>query len=225
MTRPIAVDIDGTLTRPDDPHAIDPRVFDALRGWPEPVVIATGKAFPYPVALCHFAGIEERVIAENGGIAYAADEIRRIADGEGARNVVSAFEAAGGEVGYGEADTANRWRETEVAIHPGADESLVRELAADHGMAVVDSGYAYHVHDPDIDKGRALAVVADILALTPEAFAMIGDSPNDVEAFQAAGTGYAVANAAPEAVAAADVVLEGEHADGFLEALELIRED
>jgi len=54
---------------------------------------------------------------------------------------------------------------------------------------------------------------------------MIGDSPNDVEAFQAAGTGYAVANAAPEAVAAADVVLEGEHADGFLEALELIRED
>ncbi len=224
MIRPIAVDIDGTLTRPDDPHSIDPRAFDALRGWDGPVVIATGKAFPFPVALCHLVGIPEQVIAENGGIVYAADEVRILGAGEATGEFVRAFEAAGGSVGYGEADTANRWRETEVAIHPDADERLVRDLAEEHGLAVVDSGYAYHVTGTGVNKGRGLEAIAEILGLDPGSFAAVGDSANDVELFQRASRGYAVANAAPEATAAADVVLEGEHTDGFLEALEAIRE-
>lgn len=224
MTRPIAVDIDGTLTRPDDTHSIDPRVFDALRSWAEPVVIATGKAFPYPVALCHFVGIDEHVIAETGGVVYADDEVRILGDVGTPDRFVEAFATAGGDLGFGAADTANRWRETEVAVHLTADESLVRDVAENLGLAVVDSGYAYHVIDPAVDKGAGLGAVADILGLDPDEFAAIGDSENDVAAFQAAGTGYAVANAVPEAVAAADVVLEGKHADGFLEALSSIRE-
>ena len=53
---PLAVDVDGTLTRPDT--SVDPRVVDALRPYVEaaPVVVATGKAFPYSVAPCEFVG-------------------------------------------------------------------------------------------------------------------------------------------------------------------------
>jgi len=47
MTAPIVLDIDGTLTRADGEPGIDPRVFEPLRTWPEPVVVATGKAFPF----------------------------------------------------------------------------------------------------------------------------------------------------------------------------------
>jgi len=70
---PLAVDIDGTLTRED--RSVDSRVLDVLREWDAPVVVATGKALPYPVALCQFVGVEECVVAENGGVAYVNDEL------------------------------------------------------------------------------------------------------------------------------------------------------
>ncbi|PSQ20083.1 phosphoglycolate phosphatase [Halobacteriales archaeon QS_8_69_26] len=220
---PLAVDIDGTLTRPDGP-GIDARVFAALRGWEAPVVVATGKAFPYPVALCHFLAIPERVVAENGGIVYAEDRIEVVADGETPRQVLEAYREAGGEVGFGRADTANRWRETEVVVHLDGDERLLRDLARDHGLEVVDTGYAYHVKDPGRDKGTGLRAVADLLELDPGAFVAVGDSENDAPAFEVAGYAYAVANADGAARDAADEVLDAAHADGFLAALDLIRD-
>ncbi|MES3516703.1 MAG: HAD hydrolase family protein, partial [Natronomonas sp.] len=73
MLPPLAADIDGTLTRGDG--SIDPRTFDPLRAYAAeaPVVIATGKSFPFPVGLCEFVGIPIRVIAENGGVVYTED--------------------------------------------------------------------------------------------------------------------------------------------------------
>lgn len=40
---PLILDIDGTLTRPDG-WGIDPRIFDPIREWDAPVVIATGSS-------------------------------------------------------------------------------------------------------------------------------------------------------------------------------------
>jgi len=226
---PLAVDVDGTLTRPGDhdattPAGLDPRVFDPLREWPAPVVVATGKAFPYPVALCHFAGIEERVVAENGGVVYAADRVEFAGDPEAARAVLRTFEERGGETGWGDADTINRWRETEVAVSIDADEALLRAVADDHDMTVVDTGYAYHVVSPDVDKGRGLRRAAALLDLDPETFVAVGDSANDVPTFAVARRSYAVADAASVAREAADHVLAGDAADGFLEALSLVEE-
>ncbi|MFB6132796.1 MAG: HAD hydrolase family protein, partial [Halanaeroarchaeum sp.] len=89
MVPPLAVDIDGTLSRPD--RSIDPRVIDTLSAWEAPVVIATGKALPFPVALAQFVGIEERVIAENGGIALAGDALFVNGDREAADAVAEAY--------------------------------------------------------------------------------------------------------------------------------------
>jgi hypothetical protein len=226
---PLAVDVDGTLTRPGHhdataPAGVDPRVFDPLREWPAPVVVATGKAFPYPVALCQFVGLPERVVAENGGVVYAADEVVFAGDAEAARAVLAAFEARGGQTGWGVADTVNRWRETEVAVSVDADETLLRAVAAEHDMTVVDTGYAYHVVAPDVDKGVGLRRVAELLDREADAFVAVGDSENDVPLFEVADRSYAVANAAEVARSAADRVLDGEGAEGFLAALSLIRE-
>ncbi len=228
---PLAVDIDGTLTRPAGGHdatapaGLDPRVLDPLRAYSAPVVVATGKSFPYPVALCQFAGIPERVVAENGGVVLAADRVEYRGDPEAARAVRREFEARGGEVGWSDAETVNRWRETEVAVAITADEALLREVATDHGMTVVDTGYAYHVVSPDVDKGAGLRRAAALLDTEAGAFVAVGDSANDVAMFEAAGTSYAVANAADVARDAADHVLTESAADGFLEAVERIEAD
>ena len=224
MTPPLALDIDGTLTTPSG--RIDPRVFELLPDWDAPVVFATGKAFPYPVALAHFLGRPEFVIAENGGVAYVDGETAVLGDPTAPRAVVEAFRERGGEVGWGGGDTVNRWRETEVALSLDADEALLREVAAaaDGDVTVVDTGYAYHVKSPAASKGKALERVADALGIATEAFVAIGDSENDASTFAVAGESYAVANADATAREAADVVLDEAYMDGTETVLAALRE-
>lgn len=216
---PLAVDIDGTLT--DGSGAIDHRVFPVLREWPAPVVIATGKALPYPVALAQFVGVPTRVIAENGGVAAVADTdtVVTIGDRAAAQAVVDAYREAGYDPGWAETDFTNRWRETEMIVAREAPLEPLSELAAEYGLEVIDTGYAYHVKDPEVTKGRALGRVAAELGLEPSAFLAVGDSVNDASAFEVAGEGIAVANADDAARAAADRVTEAGYADGFLAAV------
>lgn len=222
MSRPIVVDIDGTMSRRD--RSIDGRVFDALRAWAAPVVIATGKAFPYPVALSDFIGIETRVIAENGGVVFAEDQVRYNADDDATSRFVSDLRGAGYDLGWGRVDLANRWRETEVAISRQVPRQVVDEIASRHGLDVIDSGFAYHAKSPDVSKGEGLETVADLLALDPQDFVAIGDSENDVPTFAVAGEAYAVSNADERALAAADHVTDGAYADGLLEVLSELAE-
>ncbi|MFC3478902.1 phosphoglycolate phosphatase [Halobacterium litoreum] len=218
MTAPLAVDIDGTLSRAD--RSIDSRVMDVLREWDAPVVIATGKALPYPIALCQFVGVEERVIAENGGVAYVDDELFYFGDRAAADEVAREFEARGHDLGWGDSDLVNRWRETELAVSRERPLDVLTELAEDAGLGVVDTGFAYHVKSDGMSKGAALSTVAAELDFEPEEFVAVGDSANDVELFEAAGQSFAVANADDAAKAAADTVVEASHADGFLAAVE-----
>ena len=224
---PLAVDIDGTLT--DDRRRLDHRVIPLLREWAEaaPVVVATGKALPYPVALCEFLGIPTTVIAENGGAAYVerTDELRFVGDRRAAEAVADDYAAAGHSLGWGEVDLTNRWRETELAVARDQPLEPLEAAAARHGLEVVDTGFAYHVKSPAIDKGEGLVAVADALGVDAESFAAVGDSANDVGMLERARVSYAVANADEKALEAADHVTERTYGDGFIEAAERIRAD
>ncbi|WP_330632354.1 phosphoglycolate phosphatase [Halocatena halophila] len=218
----LAVDIDGTLTRPDG--SIDPRVFDPLRAWDGPVIIATGKSIPFPIGLCDFIGIPTRVIAENGGAIYTADddELTIVGDRANAQRVIEAYRAAGYETGWGGADLVNRWRETEYAVAIDQPLEPLRALAHEAGLRVFDTGYAYHVTDPSIDKGAGLCELCDRLSIDPASVVAIGDSENDVAMFEVAGEAIAVANADERAAAVADRQTSNGYASGVLEALESV---
>jgi hypothetical protein len=219
---PLAVDIDGTLT--DDRRAVDPRVFPVLQSWPAPVVVATGKAMPYPVALCEFLGIEPHVIAENGGVALAgrSGPLEIVGDREAADAVAREYREQGHDLGWGAADLVNRWRETELAVSRDSPLDPLEAVARDHGLVVVDTGFAYHVKSPDVDKASGLRAVADALGLAPDDFLAVGDSENDAPTFEVAGHAVAVANADDAAKRAADRVTSAGFADGFLEAVETL---
>lgn len=221
--RPLAVDIDGTLSRSDS--SIDGRVLGALRGWEGPVVVATGKALPYPVALAQFVGVEPNVVAENGGVAHAAGELFYGGERESVDDAATELRRRGVDPGWGETDLTNRWRETELAVARDRPLDVLEEVAAAHGLEVVDTGFAYHLKSPGVSKGRALREsVAPALGLDPEDFLAVGDSRNDLELFEAVGESVAVANADEHATAAADRVTDRSNADGFLEAVELLAE-
>ena len=223
MVPPLALDIDGTLTTASG--RIDARVFELLPDWDAPIVFATGKSFPYPVALAHFLGRAETVIAENGGVVHVDGETTVLGDPSASRAVVEAFRERGGDPIWGPEDTVNRWRETEVAVSLDADESLLRAAAAaTDDVAVVDTGYAYHVKSTGVSKGRALERVADALGLDSGAFVAVGDSENDASTFAVAGESYAVANADETARDAADTVVSASYMDGTAGVLADLRE-
>lgn len=224
MVPPLAVDVDGTLTGAD--RALDPRVIDPLGAWEAPIVVATGKSLPFPIGLCEFLGIPINVVTENGGVVYveADGELVYNGDRRGAQRVADRYVEAGHELGWGPVDLVNRWRETEVAVSREAPLEPLEALADEYGLEVVDTGFAYHVKSPAVDKGLGLRTAADRLGLAPESFVAIGDSTNDTAAFATAGTGIAVANADEPALAAADHVTDAPFGAGFLEALEIARD-
>ena len=216
---PLVLDVDGTLTRPSGP-GLDPRTFDALASWDAPVIFATGKSFPYPVGLCQFVGIPERVVAENGGVVYTGDRTIVTGDRAAAEAVAREYHDAGYDLGWGCDDTVNRWRETELAVARDQPREPLEAIAAEYGLEVVDTGYAYHVKDPAVSKGAGLDALAGAIGLDLEGCVAIGDSENDVSTFERVGRSFAVANADEAAKRAADEVLEAQHADGTLTVLE-----
>lgn len=216
---PLVADIDGTLT--DDSRTLEPLVMPVVRAWPAPVVIATGKAMPYPVALSEFLGREPNIIAENGGVALVgrSGRIEFTGDREGAQAVAKEYQAQGYSLGWGEANLTNRWRETELAVSRDSPLAPLESIADDHGLVVVDTGYAYHVKSPDQSKGQALDVIAEELGVAPAECVAVGDSINDVSTFDVVGNGVAVANADDSAREAADHVTQAGFGEGFLEAV------
>jgi phosphoglycolate phosphatase (TIGR01487 family) len=218
----LAVDIDGTLTRGDGSGALDPSVFEPLRAV-ETVVVCTGKVLPNANALCTYVGIEPNAVAETGGVTYADGDVRFHVPDEDLEGFVEEY-APDGDLGWEGTDLVNRWRETEVAVSLDRSKDEVKRVAERHGLEVLDTGYAYHVKSPDVDKGQGLVAVADRLGFDPSEFVAIGDSENDVGTFDRAGVSYAVANADETAREAAEFVTEASYSRGFIEAVERERD-
>ncbi len=74
--------------------------------------------------------------------------------------------------------------------------------------------------DPKVNKGAALAFVAQQYATTPEETLAVGDAWNDVPLLKAAGIGVAMGSGPPELLQQADAVVGDVAHDGVAEAIE-----
>ena len=79
--------------------------------------------------------------------------------------------------------------------------------------------YLLQIMHASVSKAHALRVVAADMAIQREEVMAIGDNANDVGMLRWAGVGVAMANAAPQALAAADHVTDHHDADGAAKAI------
>lgn len=70
-----------------------------------------------------------------------------------------------------------------------------------------------------VSKGRALTALAEHLGIPMSAVMACGDSENDIDMLRVAGLGIAMANASPEAMAAADAMTLSNDEHGVAEAI------
>ncbi len=118
-------------------------------------------------------------------------------------------------------ELAELWTEPAVKVmvrHPHLDDDEFRErtLAAvgGRGNATWSVPDLVEIGPPGVDKATTLARVAAGLGIAPQETLAFGDMPNDLPMLRWAGTSYAVANAHPSVLAAADHVAPPHDDDG-----------
>lgn len=213
----IAVDIDGTLT--DRKRALNCRAVEALRKIKIPVILATGNISCFARAAAKLIGVSDVVICENGGVVrfeYDGEDIV-LGDKEKCVEAVRVLEK------HYEVELLDfEYRKSEVCMRRSFDINEARKLIDGMGVKLVDSGFAYHIMDADVSKGKALKFVAERLGISSAEFAVIGDSENDIDMFRVAGFGIAVANADERLKEYADLVTPSPDGEGVVEALQFL---
>ena len=220
--RAVACDVDGTIT--DSHRRINTAAIACIRNLAEKgveVVLASGNTACFLDALARIFGTSGTFIAENGGV-YRIGFTGGL-QVEGDRSLaLAAYRVVEGY--YGKKGVAlelfgDRYRVSDVAFARTVPPDEVRELVREHGVKVLDTGFAIHLQAKGISKGLALQRLAADMGIPVEEFLAVGDSENDLEMIQAAGVGVAVANARDPVKAAAGYVTENRDGDGFVEAV------
>jgi Cof subfamily protein (haloacid dehalogenase superfamily) len=80
--------------------------------------------------------------------------------------------------------------------------------------------YYLDVTHPAANKGRVVQRMCEFLDIPPESVAVIGDMPNDVPMFRAAGFSIAMGHASEEVKHSATVVTTSSEDEGFARAME-----
>ncbi len=213
----VVVDVDGTLA--DDSRRIGLDAVAALRKVDDsgvPVMLASGNVLPIAYALANYLGFSGPIIAENGGIVSHRQRVWTLGD---PRKPKGAYEHLRTRMDVERLFT-DRWRETEVGLRRDADLAEVREMLRDHDVDVQTTGWAIHIMERGMDKFRGVERACELLEISVEDVAAIGDSENDEMMLRECGVGIAVANASAEGKRAADHVTRASHGEGVIEALD-----
>lgn len=220
IAKGLAIDIDGTLTHKN--RSLNCKAVEVLRKVKVPVVLATGNISCFARTTAKLIGVSDIVICENGGIVRFAYDGEDIVLGD----IAKCLKAAEILKKHFEIEFLNaEYRKSEVCLRRNFSLGEARRILEDEGLSevrIVDSGFAYHLMDANVSKGKALEYIAEEIGIAVKDFAAIGDSENDVDMLKAAGLGIAVANADLKLKMEADLVVSGDDGEGVIEALEFL---
>ena len=108
---------------------------------------------------------------------------------------------------------------TDIARTPDC-EALMRRVCGDDAYVTRSNPEFVEMLSPQVDKGRALALVAEHWGVPLARVMAVGDSYNDVPLLRAAGFGVAMGSAPEQLKREADAVVGDVEHDGVAEAIE-----
>ncbi len=222
MLRFVITDIDGTLT--DERRRISTAAIESIRILEDEgirVILASGNTPCLLKGLCKLIGTSGGFIGENGGVyrleydktlqvtadrAVSLTALKRIREYTEANNYVLDL--------YSQEE-----RLSDVAFARTMPVSEIRAILADLPVDVVDTTFAIHIHAQGVHKGTTFSMFAADINADIEEFLAIGDSENDIELIQMAGSGACVANATLQVRQSADYCSKKRYGDGFCDII------
>jgi len=223
VLKALLTDVDGTIT--DTGRAVSTGAVDAMRALIArgvEVVLASGNTACFMDALSRIVGTNGTLIGENGGVYRIGffGDLHVTGQKSVSLEALGIVENYYRSRGVGLQLYSPQYRFSDVAFARTVPADEVRAILSGHNVQVLDTGFAIHLQEQGVNKGRALLDLARDMGLSPKDFLAIGDGVNDVETIRAAGIGIAVGNAHQLAKDAADYVTEKTYGDGFIEAIE-----
>ncbi|MCS7144974.1 MAG: phosphoglycolate phosphatase [Archaeoglobaceae archaeon] len=213
----IAIDIDGTIT--DRRRALNLKTVEALRKVKIPVILATGNVPCFAKAVAKVIGVSDIVICENGGVVRFSYDSEDIILGN-KEKCLRALEELKKHFKVELLDF--EYRKSEVCMRRNFEIEKAREILKNFDVKLLDSGFAFHISDINVSKGKALEFIAKHLGIDVKNFVAVGDSENDIEMFKVAGFRVAVANADERLKELADLITPSNDGDGVVEAIEFL---
>ncbi len=218
----LATNVDGTLTNMK--HKISVKAIEAIRKLEKkgfPVILASGNALCVLKTLKNYIGCSGALIAEGGGVVEYKDTVKILGKGEEARKALTKLkEKFGDKV---EESWTNPYRWVDVALKRTVDKNLILKVIQNFPhLKLLDSGFAYHILDKNVDKGKGLKVAVRLMGFKIKETAVIGDSETDIEMFKVAGLKIALANAPKQLKILANHTTKKSNGEGFTEAVKLI---
>jgi hypothetical protein len=218
LIRVVAIDIDGTIT--DDERLLSPEAVVAVRRLNSlaEVILVTGNVHCFTRAAAVLLGTSKTFIAENGGVvSWGEGEMELLSDPAICQEAYLRLKEV-----YPLKKKDSRYRITDLVVDSGFDVEEAETLLDGWGIPadLVDSGFAVHIKDRKVDKGRALSEVMYRRGILREEVAAVGDSKSDLPMFRVAGFRASVGNGVPELKAESDYVSELEFGPGFCEIVD-----
>ena len=126
-------------------------------------------------------------------------------------------------------DISEEWVKV-LFIQEKDEVELVRKVLAesefnDRFDFIQSSPFYYEMLPKDASKGNALLKLAHIMGIKNENVIAAGDNENDVSMIKSAGVGFAVKNAVPEALSAADIVTVDNNSHAIKAVIKWIEEN
>ncbi len=227
MIKGIALDIDGTITHEN--RELDLNAVEAIRKAEESditIILATGNILCNVQTTSVLLGTSGPLIAEDGGVVYDKKnrEEHVIGSTEKVDEGIRLLEENFDNIQHTSSSKERRTGRTlERTISTEDAMKIFREN--DLNITAVDSGFAIHVKDPEVNKGKALEKVSSLLGYSLSEIAAMGDGANDIEMLKKVKHSFAPSNAAPEVKEASSYVAENPHGKGVKEVIEKILED
>ena len=217
QVKALAVDIDGTLA--DDSRRVNLDAVAALRKVQDsgvPVMLASGNVLPIAYALSNYLGLTGPIIAENGGIVSYKQKIWVLGDPAGPKR---AYEHLKTKMAAERLFT-DKWRETEVGLKREVSLEEVKRILKGWDVEVETTGWAVHIMQKGMNKFVGVRKGCELLGISVNDVAAIGESDNDEMMIRECGWGVAVGNAFEGTKQAASFVAEGDDGEGVVEGLQ-----
>ncbi len=212
----IATDVDGTIT--DENREVDIEVLKYIRKIRNKItiVITTGNNLCTAEIIASLIGVSKKyIIAENGGVLKIGDEIYKLGD---KKKALDAFNYLKKKLSLEEVGM-NFCRLTDVAIKRTIDSRIIKELLKGFDVKVLDTGFAIHIVDKNVDKSYALKKLLEHLNIKPDEIIAIGDSENDRKMLEMAGYSLCIGDKLRDV---ADICFD-KRADAFKHVLEILK--
>ncbi len=216
-----ALDIDGTIA--DYEGHLDLEAAATLRilndlGYT--VVFVSGRSTWELYVLASYLGTAKISVGENGGmVAFSPLDIRLLGDSS---HCVMAYEHLSRRLDDVEIKPTMP-RFTEVVLKRSFDLDTGQKILEESGMPVnlIDSTFAYHLTNKDVNKGRGLKFALDHLGVEPSEVVAIGDSDTDIPMFKICGSSIVVGNATEGARRNSTYQVDRPMGEGLIDALHL----